>query len=157
SGSGSGAEGGAGGTAGTFGVGGTSAGTGGGPGGTGGSPNCPTTPPGSGTPCAHGEVCYYPTGPCCPPMEASCVNGQWMFAISTCNPPAPMCPVNPPVDGSPCTPDPCIGYVPDCTYGFCSDGTASLVAHCDGSVWRLSRAICPSQDGGAPCASQEQA
>src|SRR5262249_35762788 len=61
------------------------------------------------------------------------------------------------VDGSPCTPDPCIGYVPDCTYGFCSDGTASLVAHCDGSVWRLSRAICPSQDGGAPCASQEQA
>jgi hypothetical protein len=162
--SGSGAEGGSSGNGGSAGKGGSggkggSAGTSSTGGSGGGSTECPTSMPGHGTACAtDGQVCSYPTGPCCPPMEARCVGGLWSGSISSCNPPPPpLCPSTPPNHRDPCMLNPCSG-VPywECNYGACLDGTPQVVARCDSSGWAVSHNSCPSVDGGGVCEPLER-
>jgi hypothetical protein len=135
---------------------GNAAGTGGesGGGAGGGVGECPDSFPQHGSACpklATALICSYDSGPCCSAAQASCVDGTWQAYESLCSPPAPACPLEPPIDGSACGSE-CGGSYQYCTYGTCSDGSPAVVAQCQGSTWSTSQANClPSCDGLSPC------
>lgn len=56
------------------------------------APTCPATPPSGACSCYPANFqCMYTSGTCLgmPTQEiVSCSNGQWIFSVSTCNPPA---------------------------------------------------------------------
>jgi hypothetical protein len=137
------------------GAGGASSGSGGAGGGSaGGSSGCPETFPSHGTACSPSAmICLYDQGPCCPPGQAACVDGQWQAYASTCAaPPRPACPEQPPAEGSSCGAGACGSAYQYCAYGTCSDGSPATIAECDGATWNLRHANClPSCENLAPC------
>lgn len=107
-------------------------------------PMCPDTMPVNGAPCTdEGLQCSFPTDPnnCCPPAQAMCTCGVWQTAISTCNPPAPPCPVDPPQQGASCaTSDPCAVKMYSCSWP-CAAG------NCDGAQWTVTPTCAPADAG----------
>ncbi len=119
-------------------------------------PTCPgTMPPNNGVCSApDGTVCTFPNpgdpNGCCPPPQATCTGGVWQSMISTCNPPAPQCPPNPPLDGASCTSgDPCAVQMYQCSWGDCGNGDPAIIGNCDGKLWSLTYCAMAQADAGA--------
>lgn len=115
---------------------------------------CPGSMPPNGSACSipDGSVCTYQNDPngCCPPAEATCSGGVWQSMISTCNPPAPACPPNPPTDGASCTSsDPCAIQTYQCSWGDCGDGSPAVIGSCNGNNWSLTYCAVAQADAGA--------
>jgi hypothetical protein len=110
------------------------------------SKQCPVNRPMNGMPCSlvSGSHCEYKNGDCCPADSATCLDGQWNVAFVSCNPPAPPpCPNEIPADMSDCKPATTCGYtVQTCSYELCPDGTAQVLASCNGVKWQLSKQSC---------------
>lgn len=113
-----------------------------------GGATCPPNFPQNQTPCGlvSGTTCMYDQGQCCPPWEATCVNGVWQAISSMCDPPPPppqsMCPGTPPTSGSAC---PVSGVcAPDlvCNFGQCIDGSPLTIATCTGGSWNVMFSNC---------------
>lgn len=118
-------------------------------------PSCPAYEPDSTngfcTASPTTQFCQYgSTNPCDPAHRAyRCDDtGRWTPAISTCNPPPPMCPSTPPQEGASC-----IGFL-DCSYDSCLPGNVGQ-ARCINGSWTLNRGSCnppppPPADAGPP-------
>jgi hypothetical protein len=102
-------------------------------------PTCPTSQPEAGSPCADGLVCSFPSGNACPGPTATCDPNTktWMFSITSCNPPPPICPDQMPADGASCD------VAMTCRYpqGVACGG---VFAACDpiGKKWQLGTQSC---------------
>jgi hypothetical protein len=109
-------------------------------GGTGGnSAGCPATEPVGGDACNvdPSTTCDY--GDCCP-SHYNCQNKVWQPQISTCNPPALICPDTPPAVGDSCSH--CAVVITPCAYP-CGDSGTTLTAACaDTDTWTLSPSGC---------------
>ncbi len=111
---------------------------------TGVGPGCPTEIATVGAACdpaVSTEVCNYGTAfPGCPgtyPNSRVCnpTTRQWMSVTATCNPPPPMCPTTPPMQGAACVGD------LSCSFDGCAhNGVWS--ARCSGGRWDLQRGSC---------------
>ncbi len=101
------------------------------------APKCPATQPKQGSACVPPpeKQCWYKTQ-CCPD-GFECIGGTWQQAPSTCNPPPPQCPVQPPGAGTKC--DPCANSY--CTWDFCAQG-AAIVGKCVSGVWSVEKTPC---------------
>lgn len=140
-----------GGAGGSSGSGGTAGSSGAGAGGTGAvnpppPDGCPRTMPQYQTRCAVSKDlrCIYPTGECCPDMEARCVDGVWQTLISSCNPPPPdPCPTEAPAAGSSCAPEYECGASPyECNYDEPACETGVVSQRCDRATLTWSEPWC---------------
>jgi hypothetical protein len=101
-------------------------------------PECPAETPASGSACAGGLSCFYPSPDGCDDREATCVDGVWQvgWGGSTCNPPPPpWCPELLPAHGESC-------YGPiDCTYQ--DECGQNVTASCGGesATWTVNDVV----------------